>query len=53
MIAILGMISILFFAWLLSVNRKNIPYRTVILALGLQIIFALLVLYVPAGKAVL
>ena len=53
MTAILGMISILFFAWLLSVNRKNIPYRTVILALGLQIIFALLVLYVPAGKAVL
>ncbi|MCU7995814.1 NupC/NupG family nucleoside CNT transporter [Shewanella glacialipiscicola] len=53
MTAILGMISILFFAWLLSVNRKNIPYRTVILALGLQILFALLVLYVPAGKSVL
>ncbi|MGL5046528.1 MAG: NupC/NupG family nucleoside CNT transporter [Shewanella sp.] len=53
MTAILGMISLLFFAWLLSVNRKNIPYRTVLLALGLQILFALLVLYVPAGKAVL
>ncbi len=53
MTALLGIVSILFFAWLLSVDRKNIPYRTVFLALGLQIFFALLVLYIPAGKSAL
>jgi len=53
MIALLGILCILFFAWLLSVDKRNIPYRTVFLTLGLQIVFALLVLYIPAGKAAL
>ncbi|MCG9647110.1 NupC/NupG family nucleoside CNT transporter [Vibrio brasiliensis] len=48
--SILGIIAILFTAWLLSTNRKNINYKTVSLAFALQITFALLVLYVPAGK---
>ncbi|MGC9553125.1 NupC/NupG family nucleoside CNT transporter [Vibrio metoecus] len=50
MSSLLGMGAILLVAWLLSTNRKNINLRTVSLALLLQILFALLVLYVPAGK---
>ncbi|WKY93967.1 NupC/NupG family nucleoside CNT transporter [Vibrio metoecus] len=50
MSSLLGMGAILLVAWLLSTNRKNINLRTVSLALLLQIFFALLVLYVPAGK---
>ncbi|HAS62100.1 MAG TPA: NupC/NupG family nucleoside CNT transporter, partial [Vibrio sp.] len=48
--SIFGIVAILLTAWLLSTNRKNINYRTVSLAFALQIAFALLVLYVPAGK---
>ncbi|NOJ22700.1 NupC/NupG family nucleoside CNT transporter [Vibrio coralliilyticus] len=51
--SILGIIAILALAWLLSTNRKNINLKTVSLAFALQITFALLVLYVPAGKEVL
>jgi CNT family concentrative nucleoside transporter len=53
MTSILGMVVILATAYLLSTNRKNIPLRTVSLALSLQILFAVLVLYVPAGKQAL
>lgn len=53
MTSILGMVVILITAYLLSTNRKNIPLRTVSLALSLQILFAVLVLYVPAGKQAL
>ncbi|RTZ15804.1 NupC/NupG family nucleoside CNT transporter [Vibrio aquaticus] len=51
--SILGIVAILFVAWLLSTNRKRINLKTVSLAFALQISFALLVLYVPAGKDVL
>ncbi|PTP81719.1 NupC/NupG family nucleoside CNT transporter [Vibrio splendidus] len=53
MASLLGIITILVTAWLLSTDRKNIPLRTVSLAFLLQISFALLVLYVPMGKEVL
>jgi len=51
--SILGIVAILFTAWLLSTNRKKINLKTVSLAFALQITFALLVLYVPAGKEAL
>ncbi|WP_298772512.1 NupC/NupG family nucleoside CNT transporter [uncultured Shewanella sp.] len=53
MISLLGIAVILLVAWLLSNNRRHIPIRTVTLAFILQVTFALLVLYIPAGKAVL
>ncbi|MGF1684975.1 NupC/NupG family nucleoside CNT transporter [Photobacterium minamisatsumaniensis] len=53
MTSLLGIVAILLFAYLLSTDRRNIPFRTVSLAFGLQIVFALLVLYIPAGKEVL
>lgn len=51
--SLLGVVAILFTAWLLSTNRKNIQLRIVSLAFLLQVGFALLVLYVPMGKEVL
>lgn len=50
MISLLGMCVILGAAYALSTNRKQIPFRTVSLALLLQVLFAVLVLYIPAGK---
>ncbi|WP_251837965.1 NupC/NupG family nucleoside CNT transporter [Oceanitalea stevensii] len=48
-----GMVVVLAIAWLLSVDRRRINYRTVSLALLVQIVFGVLVLYVPAGQRVL
>jgi len=53
MTSILGIVAILFTAFICSNNRRNIPVRTVVLAFTLQVGFALLVLYVPAGKEAL
>lgn len=51
--ALLGMACIVGFAVLLSENRRAIQLRTVVPAFLLQSGFALLVLYVPAGKLAL
>ncbi|MEE6272692.1 NupC/NupG family nucleoside CNT transporter [Georgenia wangjunii] len=48
-----GMVVVLLLAWLLSVDRRRIRVRTVGLALVVQVVFAVLVLYVPAGQRVL
>ena len=48
-----GMVLVLAIAWLLSVDRRRINYRTIALALLIQITFGFLVLYVPAGRWVL
>lgn len=53
MSSLLGIVAILVIAYLLSADRRNIPLRTVSLAFLLQITFALLVLYIPAGKVAL
>ncbi|TNC16722.1 NupC/NupG family nucleoside CNT transporter [Georgenia sp. 311] len=47
------MVLVLAIAWLLSVDRRRINYRTITLALLIQITFGFLVLYVPAGRWVL
>jgi CNT family concentrative nucleoside transporter len=51
LVSVLGMIVLLFIAWLLSVNRALIPWRLVFWGIGLQIVFALLILKTPAGEA--
>jgi CNT family concentrative nucleoside transporter len=53
MIALLGILSILALAALCSDNRRRIPLRTVGFALCLQVLFAALVLWLPAGQQVL
>lgn len=53
MSSLIGVGAIFVIAWLLSTDRKSIRLRTVGLAFALQVLFALLVLYVPAGKEAL
>ncbi|PFG39284.1 CNT family concentrative nucleoside transporter [Georgenia soli] len=48
-----GMVVILAIAVLFSADRRRISVRTVGLALAIQVIFGVLVLYVPVGKTVL
>ena len=50
---ILGMTVVLGLALLLSVDRRKIKVRTVLVALGIQVFFAVLVLYVPWGQTAL
>ena len=49
---IIGVFFILFLAYLLSNNKSNVNYKTVIWGLGLQIFFAILILLTPIGTPV-
>ncbi len=44
---VLGMAVLIFLGFLLSTNRRNIPWRTVITGLIIQVLLAVGVLYVP------
>lgn len=48
MIPLLGIFSFLTFAWLISENRKFFPWKTVAWGIGLQLVFAVLILGIPA-----
>jgi len=50
---LVGIVTLLLLAWLISENRKRINYRTVATAFGLQVAMAALILYVPGGGTVL
>lgn len=50
-VAVLGLVTMLLIAWLLSNNRRMIPWRTVIMGCLLQFVFALLILKTAAGEA--
>jgi len=50
-VGILGMLTILVLAWIFSTNRRAIRMKTVAWGLGLQIVFAFLVLRWDAGRA--
>ncbi len=46
----IGLLVLLGLAWALSTDRKNVPWRLVRWGVGLQLVFALLVLKTPAGR---
>ncbi len=50
---ILGLLTMLLLAWLFSTNRRAIRWRTVIWGLGLQFLFALIVLRSSTGQRAL
>ena len=50
---ILGVLTMLLLAWLFSTNRRAIRWRTVYWGLGLQIVFAILVLKWTVGEQIL
>lgn len=49
LVAAFGLVSFLGLAYLFSVNRKAISWRTVLWGLGLQVAVAVLIIKVPAG----
>jgi concentrative nucleoside transporter, CNT family len=46
----LGLLVFLLFAWLLSVHRSAIRWRPVVWGLGLQFIFAVIIIVTPVGR---
>ena len=51
-VGIIGVIVIIGIAFLLSENKKKINWKLVIAGLGLQIVFAILILKVPVGRTI-
>ena len=51
-ISIFGIIVVLGFMYLLSSNKKEIPYKTVIKALGIQFVIAFLLVKFPLGRLI-
>ena len=49
---LLGVVFLTVAAWALSVNRRKIPWRIVLWGLGLQFIFAVLILRTPFGAGI-
>ena len=49
LVSLLGIVSFLLLAWLLSNNRRLFPWRTVLWGLALQFLFALFILKTPIG----
>ena len=47
---LLGIVVVFGFMYLLSSDRKNIPYKTVAKALGIQLIVAIILLKFPLGR---
>jgi CNT family concentrative nucleoside transporter len=50
-VSFLGLIVMLVLAWSMSNNKRIIPWRTVITGTLLQIVFALIILRTPIGRA--
>ena len=51
LVSLLGLATMLVLAWLLSADRKKFPWRIVLWGLGLQLVFALLILKTQFGLA--
>jgi CNT family concentrative nucleoside transporter len=51
-VSFLGLVVFVALAWAVSTHRKLFPWRTVLWGLGLQFVFALLILKTPWGAAV-
>ena len=51
LLSVVGIFVMLGIAWLLSVDRRRIPWRVVAWGLGLQLLFALFILKTPVGEA--
>lgn len=50
-ISAFGMVVLLFLGWLMSNDRKTVPWRVILWGTGLQLSFAVLILKTPAGRA--
>jgi CNT family concentrative nucleoside transporter len=52
LISLLGLFALIALAWACSLNRKAFPWRTVLWGIGLQFLFAVLILKTPFGAGV-
>jgi len=52
LLSVVGLLSFIGLAWLISSNRRLFPWRTVVWGLGLQFTFALLILKTAPGRMV-
>jgi CNT family concentrative nucleoside transporter len=52
LISLFGWFTMIAVAWAISFNRKKFPWRTVLWGIGLQFLFALLILKTPWGAQV-
>jgi concentrative nucleoside transporter, CNT family len=52
LVSLLGMVTLLLIGWLLSVDRRAVPWRIIIWGLGLQMTFAIIILKTPVGEVV-
>ncbi len=50
-ISLFGWVTMVCIAWMISLNRKKFPWRTVLWGIGLQFALALLILKTPWGAA--
>ena len=50
--SLVGLVVLAFVAWLLSTDRKTIPWRVVIWGMALQLLFAVFILKTPVGGVV-
>ncbi|MGH7577814.1 MAG: Na+ dependent nucleoside transporter N-terminal domain-containing protein, partial [Longimicrobiales bacterium] len=50
--SLLGMIVLLLIGWLLSTDRRSVPWRVLLWGVGLQFLFGVLILRTGAGRAV-
>lgn len=51
LISLLGMVAFITLAWGISEHRKRFPWRVVLWGVGLQMLFAVLILKTPFGRA--
>jgi CNT family concentrative nucleoside transporter len=52
LISLSGIFVLMFFAWLISSDRKVINWRVILWGIALQLIFALFIFVVPAGSQI-
>jgi CNT family concentrative nucleoside transporter len=51
-ISVFGMFVLLLLGWLMSADRRAVPWRVLAWGTGLQFVFAVIILKTPAGEAV-
>ena len=51
MLSLVGMLALLLIGWALSYDRKAVPWRVIAYGIGLQLVFAVIILKTPAGQA--
>lgn len=52
LISLVGVVAMIFIAWLMSYDRRNFPWRIVFWGTGLQLVFAFFILWTDVGKTV-